>query len=492
MHWAVAVLLLVIVTAAGLFATGRLEFHARPGERVDAHDHSHDKEEAADEEESRVSGDKAIFDAEALRASALRTAPAEKGSVGVLLQVTGEVQVPDERIAHVTPRVAGVVRDIFKARGDVVAAGTPLAVIESVDLGETKAAYVAALADLQVAEANLRQWQAVRGGGGTAARAGGSGWIELDQALAELDTARTERAVASRNLARLKELHERGLRSRTELLAVEADEQRAAARAEAAERRLTVLGTVAETERARARQRRDAALSKLRAFSVQPAEIERLESEGASDVTSRFTVRSAIAGMIADRNLTLGETVESTAKLFSVVDLSEVWIKAALYDKDLASIRQEMPAIIRVTGLPDATFRGRVRQIGPSVDEKTRTLPIRIAVSNRPVNGTGERFPLRPGMFATVDLETSRRPGAVIVPVSAIQTVGGQAVVFVETPLSDGAAAFQRRPIVAGARDSKVVEVVQGIEPGERVVIANAYLLKSEFERSKISHGHAH
>jgi cobalt-zinc-cadmium efflux system membrane fusion protein len=94
-------------------------------------------------------------------------------------------------------------------------------------------------------------------------------------------------------------------------------------------------------------------------------------------------------------------------------------------------------------------------------------------------------------MFATVDLETARRPDAVVVPLSAVQTVAGQSVVFVETSRSEGAA-FQRRAVELGTRDDKVVEVVRGLEPGERVVVANAYLLKSEFERSKISHGHAH
>jgi cobalt-zinc-cadmium efflux system membrane fusion protein len=133
-----------------------------------------------------------------------------------------------------------------------------------------------------------------------------------------------------------------------------------------------------------------------------------------------------------------------------------------------------------------------VVQIGPQVDEKTRTLPVRITVKNRPLPGGGaERYALRPGMFATVDLETARRTDAVVVPVAAIQTVSGQPVVFVETTLSEGAA-FQRRAVELGSRDAKVVEVVKGLEAGERVVVANAYLLKSEFERSKIGHGHAH
>jgi cobalt-zinc-cadmium efflux system membrane fusion protein len=490
-NWGVVALVMVLAAAAALLATGRLQFHWRPDAAAERHGHAHDGDEKqADEEEGRVSGDKAVFDAEALRAAAFRTAAAEKGSVGVLLQVTGEVRVPDERMAQVTPRVSGVVREIHKARGEPITQGGPLAVIESTDLGEAKAAYVTAVADLRIADRNAAYWARPSPNGGTGPSAGG--WLDLDQALAEQGAAQTESTLASRTLARVKELHDRGLRSRTELLAAEADERRAAARVEAAARRLEVLRTMADTERARAQQRRDAALSKLRALSVEPAVLTRLEREGVRDMTSRFVVRSPIAGTVAERNVTIGETVEATAKIFSIADLSEVWITAALFDKDLAIVRQGMPATVRVQGLADATFEGRVKQIGPQVDEKTRTLPVRIAVANRPFPGAGtERYALRPGMFATADLETSRRAGAVVVPLPAIQTVSGQSVVFVETLLSEGAV-FQRRAVVLGARDARVVEVVQGLEAGERVVVTNSYLLKSEFERSKISHGHAH
>jgi cobalt-zinc-cadmium efflux system membrane fusion protein len=492
-HWATVVLAVLVIAAAALAATGRLQLRWGAGSPPGLHDgHDHSAEgNKGQEEESRVSGDKAIFDAEALRAAGFRSAPAEKGSIGVQVQATGEVQVPDDRQAHVTPRISGVVRDIQRARGEIVAAGAPLAVIESAELGEAKAAYVAALADLTLAEANVGHWRRQRDRGFTADDAPPVGWLELGQALAEHASARTDHTIASQALVRVKQLHDRGLRSGTEVIAAEAEARRAAGRVDVALQRLKTMGAVAETEASRARQRRDAAISKLRALSLDDGEIKRLETDGGRDVTSRFVVRSPIAGMVAERNLTLGETVEATARIFSITDLREVWVRAALFDKDVGAVRQGMPATIRVQGIPKSTFQGRVRQLGPQVDEKTRTFPVRIAVTNRALNGTAEPFALRPGMFATLDIETSRRPGAVVVPTSAVQTVAGQTVVFVETALTEGAA-FQRRPVVLGARDEKVVEVVEGLQPGERVVVGNAYLLKSEFERSKISHGHAH
>jgi cobalt-zinc-cadmium efflux system membrane fusion protein len=165
-----------------------------------------------------------------------------------------------------------------------------------------------------------------------------------------------------------------------------------------------------------------------------------------------------------------------------------VWVTAALYDNNLTSVRQGQPATVRVQGLGDAVWRGQVIQVGPQVDEKTRTLAVRIAVPNRAgPNGIA----LRPGMFATATVEVARRANILLVPVAAVQTLDGQPVVFVETPLSEGAA-YQRRPVKLGTRDGDVIEVGEGLTAGDRVVVANAYLLKSEFERSKISHGHAH
>jgi RND family efflux transporter MFP subunit len=241
------------------------------------------------------------------------------------------------------------------------------------------------------------------------------------------------------------------------------------------------LGNIADTELARARQRADAAKAKLQAYGGEAG------ASGGERVT-RLVIRSPIAGVVSTRDLSVGQTVEATAKIFSVADLSEVWVTAALYDRDLAAVRQGQPATVRVQGLGDVLFKGRVIHVGPGIDEKTRTLPVRIGVRN-PALANG--FALRPGMFATVALEMSRKPSALLVPSAAIQTLDGQPVVFVETLLSAGAA-YQRRPVKLGVRDQDAIEVVEGLSNGERVVVGNAYLLKSEFERSKISHGHAH
>jgi cobalt-zinc-cadmium efflux system membrane fusion protein len=191
---------------------------------------------------------------------------------------------------------------------------------------------------------------------------------------------------------------------------------------------------------------------------------------------------------VTSRELSVGQTVDSTAKIFSIADLSEVWVVAALHDRDVRAVREGQAASVRVHGLGEGVFRGRVVQVGPHIDEKTRTLPVRIAVRN---HTSGSSATLRPGMFATVSLETARRQDVLVVPTTAVQTLDGAPVVFVETSLSERAV-YQRRVVKLGARDGGAAEVVEGVAEGDRVVVANAFLLKSEFERSKLGHGHAH
>jgi cobalt-zinc-cadmium efflux system membrane fusion protein len=126
------------------------------------------------------------------------------------------------------------------------------------------------------------------------------------------------------------------------------------------------------------------------------------------------------------------------------------------------------------------------------VDEKTRTVTLRLSVKNGPGSAKGEAFALRPGMFVTVDLETSRKDGVLVLPLSAIQQVDGETVAFARVvPPSGQGAAFEKRRVVLGIRDGDIAEVIDGIQIGDEVVTGNGYLLKSELERSRIG-GHSH
>jgi RND family efflux transporter MFP subunit len=234
---------------------------------------------------------------------------------------------------------------------------------------------------------------------------------------------------------------------------------------------------------------KESARQKLRLFDISENQITELARSRQAQRTLR--VDAPIDGIVVEKMAVRGQMVEAGMKLYRLADLSIVWVQSQIYEQDLALLQLGQEAEVSLSYLPDRKFRGRVTYIYPTVDEKTRTLPVRIAVKNQMLSGAGQRFALRPGMFASVDLETSRKGDVLLVPNAAVQTLDGKPVVFVETPLTEGAA-FQRRAIVLGARDGDVAEVAEGLQPGERIVVANAYLLKSEFERAKIGGGHAH
>lgn len=440
-------LVLVLGAGAGLYLTGRLE--VRWSGISDREDHRkegaqpHVEEDGEHhEEQSHVVDGKVVLDAETLRASGIRTAPVMKGSVALSLRATGEVQLAEGRFAHVTPRIPGVIREIHRTIGDPVAVGTPLCTIESVELGEARAGFV---------------------------------------------SARSERTLAERNYHRWKQLYEEGLKTQNEFW-------------------------VAENKFTRVKLREDAVRNKLKALGIGTEEIAALEQAGSRAVGNRYEISSPIAGSVLERQLTLGEYVEAKDQLFLVADLSEVWVQTAVYERDLTAVQRGMLGRVYVLGFPGVSFEGRVTYVGQKVDEKTRAVPLRVAVKNRPLPDSEEPFALRPGMFATVDLETSRKTDVRVVPLAAVQTVNSETVVFMQSTRPEhakhrgsttgrdtheaevgkfGSATFERRPVTLGARDAEVAEVIHGIEPGEAVVVENAYLLKSEFEKSQIGEGDA-
>jgi cobalt-zinc-cadmium efflux system membrane fusion protein len=247
-------------------------------------------------------------------------------------------------------------------------------------------------------------------------------------------------------------------------------------------------------------------MGKLKALGVTEDEIAELESGTAHSLTNLYQVKSLIAGTVLERHATLGENVEPKDQIFLVADLSELWVQAAVYVKDLPKIRSGMAGVVRIQGSPDTVFKGSVRYVGQRVDEKTRTAPVWITIKNESATGDGKGQALRPGMFVTVDVELSRKADVIVVPIGSVQSVAGETVAFVqqtrigpggpktdETPgASQPAVVFERRRVELGAQDSEVAEVLKGVEAGDLVVMKNAYLLKSEFEKSRISEGHSH
>jgi len=200
-------------------------------------------------------------------------------------------------------------------------------------------------------------------------------------------------------------------------------------------------------------------LARLQRFGVSQAEIQ------STPVT---TITSPLDGVVTKQEASPGEVVESASALFTIADLSTVWVQAEVYEKDLGRLRVGQAALITVDTYPNQQFTGRVTYVSDFLDPQTRTAKVRCEVPNADVR-------LKVNMFATVSLPTTFSHRALAVPVAAIQEVGDKQVVFVRK----AATQFEPRWVSAGNTVRGLVEITNGLREGEPIVKSGAFHLKS-------------
>lgn len=180
------------------------------------------------------------------------------------------------------------------------------------------------------------------------------------------------------------------------------------------------------------------------------------------------TIRSPLAGVVTKQEASPGEVVESTSALFTVADLSTVWVQAEVYEKDLGRLRVRQEAFITVDTYPNQQFTGRVTYVSDFLDPRTRTARVRCEVPNRDMR-------LKLDMYAIVNLPTTFSRRTLAVPAGSLQEVGDKTVVFVRKTATQ----FEPRWVSTGNTVRDLVEITQGLAEGEPVVKAGAFHLKS-------------
>jgi Cu(I)/Ag(I) efflux system membrane fusion protein len=210
----------------------------------------------------------------------------------------------------------------------------------------------------------------------------------------------------------------------------------------------------------------EAARQRLLLWDIRPADIARLEGTG--EVQRTLSLYSPVSGYVVQKTAYHGMRVTPADTLFDIADLSHLWVLADVYESDLPTVRLGMPAELTVTYLPGKTWSGKVTFISPTVEEKTRTIKVRVEVDN-----TGEE--LKPEMFADVVLRTSLGEG-VVVPESAIVHAGERQLVFLDHP--DGR--LEPREVHVGGKVAGGVQVLHGLTTADRVVTSANFLLDSE------------
>lgn len=356
--------------------------------------------------------------------------------------------------AQVTPRVSGIVNGVHVGLGDDVRAGDLLCEIDSTEFGRLVSGYVTALATVQIDEETLEGEQTV---------------LERNVELA-LEVFEREEELADQGIATLSaryaaesRLQEARLERDSRLLELKARVARGRIELVAAERELELLGVSHETLEAVAE-----------AVGEPHAQL------------GRYSIRAPRDGVIVERSVTDAQYVDTETTLFTIQDLSTVWVMGAVYEQDLSKVRVDTPADVTLDAHPGASFPGRVEFIDTSISPTTRSAAVRIALENGPLESWPEKYPVRPGMYGVVELTIGEFEAAVVVPESAlVHDESASDFVFVET----GPGEFEQRSVRIGAQSLDRVEVLGGLEVGESVAATGTFILKSASRSDELGEG---
>jgi RND family efflux transporter MFP subunit len=210
----------------------------------------------------------------------------------------------------------------------------------------------------------------------------------------------------------------------------------------------------------------DSSRERLDQWNVPEREIARLESTG--QVADALEIDSPASGYITERNALPNLMVQPETRLYTIADLSTVWVLAQVFQNDLGRVKVGAPASLTVDSYSGRTFRGKVDFIYPDVDMTTRTARVRLIFSN-------SNLTLSPGMFVNVTLQVALG-NQLVIPVSGVLQSGTRQIVFVDR----GAGYLEPRDVQLGPQAGDQYIVLKGLKAGERIVTSANFLIDSE------------
>ncbi|BDC50794.1 cation efflux system protein CzcB [Bryobacterales bacterium F-183] len=351
-------------------------------------------------------------DAKTRQQLGIEVAPAEETSLAAPVSATGQLQLNEDRTWKVGAVIEGRIVAMPIKLGERVAGGQVLAQMHSHMVHDARATLQQARAELDRNRVLAEQARRVR---------------DRTQRLLDLKAASREQMEAAE----------------TQLRSAEMSVQNAEAELKKSEIHITEFLDV-------------------------PLKVGPHTGDPATD-PDNVPIRAPAPGVVMERLANVGSVVSAAAPVVVISDLSSLWLIAAVNEADLRQIRQGQSVAITVRAYPDRTFPGRVFQLGEHMDPQTRTLQVRVLVSN-----TGGL--LKPDMFANIEFSTQGSRPVIQVPEAAIQDMEGKSVVFIQHP--DGT--FTPVPVSVGTRSAGRVEITGGLKAGTPVVVKGAVLLKSQ------------
>ena len=358
----------------------------------------------------------------------------QERSITEALASSGEVRFDPTRVAHLSTKAPGSVAAVLKKKGDRVKAGEVVALIDAASVGQAKSQLLQAIVQMQLTETTVE---------------------------------------------RLKGATANGAISKKSLIEAESEHKQAEIAFLAARQTLSNLGFVvpADVERHDAKQ----VSEELQLLGV-PAEIE--IPNGGRQLANLLPMRSVFEGTIVAADVARGEVVDAAKSLFTVADPSSMWLILNVRQEDARLVKEGLPVAFQPDdGTPEV--RGCVSWLSPVVDERTRTLEVRVAIEN--ADGR-----LRDNTFGTGRIILREEPNAITVPLKSVQSTSDAHFVFVRDKdyLKEGAhKVFHVRQVRIGGKNGDHIELLAGVLPGEIVATEGSGAILAQLLRSSFGAG---
>jgi membrane fusion protein, heavy metal efflux system len=421
-----------------------------------------------------------------LASLAVETVPARRSNWPERLRVTGRLELNASRVAHVSSLVDGVIREVPVEMGQTVKRGDVLAYIDSREVGEAKLQLVKDQLQLATAK-KTSEWHATIHENTTALL----DVLQEGQALDSIDSAFQDRPVgtyrgqlvsalarlnrAKADFDRVRKLGASAVIPEKEVIRARSEHEAAAASYRALKEQIRFEAQQRALETSQELQAAEASVaisrSHLLILGYSEEDLDSMDPIAEAERVAYYPVRSPIDGTVIAKDAPLSQHVDEKAELIQVADLTSVWLRANVFEKDLGAIRglHGQSVMFRASSYPAQQFTASIFSLGDLVDDDTRAARLLAMADN------SDRL-LKPGMFVEIELTPRNDADALQLPASAIQRHEGATFVFV----SDGGGGFQRRDVVLGRSTSQRVEIDAGLVDGESVVVNGGFALKSE------------
>ena len=424
-------------------------------------------------------------------ACGIRVEPAGYAPLTECVWRSGHLTLDESRIAHLSPTVEGMVREVKVRLGQDVKAGDVLAILDAREVGQAKLDLVKARLATKYAQAQ-HDWTQATGEAAT----------ELVEALGkeepmnqiesrfksrpigdlrqQLMTAYSRRRQAKTHYEAVTLPDSQGVVPQSSVVRMRADFEAAEAafRAVCEEARFQTGQQVrASEQKLREAQTAEAlARSTLMMLGYSREEVDAMDPIAEGNAVSHYPIRAPFGGTVIEQHAVLAERVGPAIQMFKIADLAKLWLHVDVPQKDVPFLRKLSGATVRFkTGSGDAVQNAEVFYTGDVVDASTRTVTLTATVSNP------DRA-LKSGSFVDVEL-THPGPAAVQVPLAAVQRDGTQTFVFVHL----GGDRFRRVDIGLGRTTAGIAEVTEGLQTGQPVAIAGGFVLKSELFKDQMA-----